>query len=198
MATLNDIKILLKNRVGFRKPIDGTFDALDADNLKSVSALIFQDAYSIITILNIRDSQPIISIIDDKLNETLKNLRESNVLEVLNDVFQGESNIDEACINDDLSVFDKAIYLRMVLKVGELILSSPRININNHRLSEDVLHKLRLDLNGSNDSDGYKNPNVPYHSGYTSRYRREIEFIKTMFNNNQANMLDVVTLGWTI
>jgi len=195
MATLNDIKILLKNRVGFRKPIDASFEALDSDNTQTDSGLIFQDAYSIITIENIKDSQPIIEIQDTKFNEYLKILRESNVLEMLNDVFQGESVIDEICINDDLSVFDKAIYLRMVIKVSEMILSSPRINIGTHRLNKDVLNKLRLDLNGSNDQRGYQNPNAPYHLGYTSRYRREVEILTTMFNNSQAQMLDTTTLG---
>ena len=195
MATLNNIKILLKNRVGFRKPIDGSFAALDVDNLKTDSGLIFQDAHSVLTILNIKDGQPIVSISDTKLNETLTILRESNVLEVLNDVFKGESYIDETLINSDLSVFDKAIYLRMVLKVGELILSSPRVNINNHRLNDNVLGKLRLDLNGSNDSKGYQNPNVPYHLGYTTRYRKEIEILTAIFNDSQTSMLDTVTLG---
>lgn len=193
MATLKDIKILLKNRVGFRKPIDGSFEALDADNVQSDSGLIFQDAHSLVTIENIKDLQPIIDIDDTKFNTYLKNLRESNVLEVLNDVFQGESNIDQSIIDADLSVFDKAIYLRMVLKVGELTLSSTRIN-DAKRLTKEVLGQLRLDLNGSNDG-GYKNPNLPYHSGYTSRYKREIKYITTMFNNNQSDMLETVTLG---
>lgn len=193
MATLNDIKILLKNRVGFRKPIDGSFEALDADNELTSSDLVFQDAHSMVTIENIRDAQPLVGIDDTQLNTYLKNLRESNVLEVLNDVFRGQSSIDENLINSDLSVFDKAIYLRMVLKVGELIISSPRSSIST-RLSSEAVNKLRLDLNGSNDG-GYSNPNLPYHLGYTSRYRREIKFLESTFNSGYGELLNTVTLG---
>lgn len=192
MATLNNIKILLKNRVGFRKPIDESFEALDADNMNTDSGLIFQDAHALITIEIIKDIHPVLDLTDTQLNTHLKNLRESNVLEVLNDVFQGQSDIDEQTINDNISAFDKAIYLRMVLKVGEQILASKKIN-ENSILSKENLTQLRLDLNGSNDGSN-QNPNFPYHLGYTSRYRREVKFIKTMFNNNQPEMLNVQTL----
>lgn len=192
MAELNNIKILLKNRVGFRKPIDESFEALNADNVQSDSGLIFQDAYSMVTILNIKESQPTESITDNLLNTYLVNLRESNVLEVLTDVFKGQSFIDEDQINNDLSVFDKAIYLRMVIKVSELILSSVRDNRNN-RLNKNALNLLRLDLNGSNDQGG-KNSDLPYHSGFIGRYRREVKYLETMFNNNQSEMLETITL----
>lgn len=188
MATLNDIKILLKNRVGFRKPLDGTFEALDADNVQSDSVLIFQDEHPMVTIQNIKDSQPIDGISDSLLNTYLKNLRESNVLSVLNDVFTGQSGIDEDLINSDLSVFDKAISYRMVLKVGEVITSSARSNIGS-RLGEETINKFRLDLQGSD------NPNFPYHLGYTTRYRKEIDILKTTFNDSYGKMLDIITLG---
>lgn len=191
MATLKDIQILLKNRVGFRKPIDETFEALDADNEQSDSGLIFQDAHALLRINLIKETQSIIDITDNQLNTYLKNLRESNVLDVLSDVFQGQSDIDEDVINANLTVFDKAIYLRMVLKVGEQILASKRIN-EETVLSKENFTQLRLDLNGSNDGTN-QNPNFPYHLGYTSRYRREIEFIKTKFNNQEAEMLKTVT-----
>lgn len=193
MATLNDIKILLKNRVGFRKPIDLSFEALDADNLDSDSLLVFQDAHSMVTIANIKDSQPIVDITDAQLNTYLTNLRESSVIEMLSDVFKGQSSIDTVLIEDDLSVFDKAIYLRMVLKVGEIIISSTRSN-RNQSLNDAAIGRLRLDLNGSNDG-AYRNPNLPYHLGFTSRYRREVSVLESMFNNSQSEMLDVVTLG---
>lgn len=193
MATLNNIKILLKNRVGFRKPIDESFEALNTDNEKSDSGLIFQDAHSLVRIDIIKDIHPILDMTDALLNKVLTNLRESNVLEVLNDVFQGVSDINEETITDNISAFDKAIYLRMVLKVGEQILATKKIN-ENSVLSKENLTQLRLDLNGSNDN-GTTNPNLPYHLGYTTRYRREIEFIKTMFNNKEGNFLNTVTLG---
>ena len=188
METLNNIKILLKNRVGFRKPIDGSFEALDADNLLSDSGLIFQDEHPMVSISLIGDSQPTDDITDEQLNTYLKNLRESNVLSVLNDVFKGQSGIDEDLINSDLSVFDKAISYRMVLKVGEMITASSRSNIS-ARLGEDTINKFRLDLQGST------NPNFPYHLGYTTRYREEIEVLKTMFNDSYGKMLDITTLG---
>lgn len=193
MATLNDIKVLLKNRVGFRKPIDSSFEALDADNESTDSLLVFQDAHSMVSIANIKDSQPIVDISDSLLNTYLKNLRESNVLEVLNDVFKGQSSIDQVMVENDLSVFDKAIYLRMAMRVGEIIISSTRSN-RNQSINEASIGKLRLDLNGSNDS-GYKNPNLPYHRGLDSRYRQEVSILETMFNDSQAAMLDTVTLG---
>lgn len=193
MATLNDIKILLKNRVGFRKPIDETFESLNADNSKTDSGLIFQDAHSMVSIKNIRNTQPISDIDDTKFNQFLTQLRESNVLEVLNDIFQGESEIDESLIQANISAFDKAIYLRMVLKVGEIILSSSRINETAY-FNERMISQWRLDLNGSNDG-AYKNPNYPFHSGYTSRYRREIKYIKSQFNNSEPDMLQTITLG---
>lgn len=194
MATLNDIKILLKNRVGFRKPIDETFEAMNTDNTKTDSGLVYQDAHSMVSILYIRDTQPIEDIDDIVFNQYLTLLRESNVLEVLNDVFQGESEIDESKILGNIAAFDKAIYLRMVLKVGEIILSSKRINEIAY-FTDKMISQWRLDLNGSNDDGSYKNPNYPFHSGYTSRYRREIKYIKTLFNNNEPEILQTVTLG---
>lgn len=193
MATLNNIKVLLKNRVGFLKPIDESFEALDADNMNTDSGLVFQDAHALVSIEIIKDVHPVIDLTDLQLNTHLKNLRESNVLEVLNDVYQGQSDIDEETINENISAFDKAIYLRMVLKVGEQILSTKKIN-ENSILSKENLTQLRLDLNGSNDGDNM-NPNFPYHLGYTSRYRREIDFIKSRFNNNDSDMLNTQTLG---
>lgn len=193
MTSLNDIKILLKNRVGFRKPIDGSFDGISEENVISDSGLCFQDSHSMISINIIRKTQPIRNIDDDTFNLFLQNLRESNVLEVLNDVFVGESALDEALIINNISAFDKAIYLRMVLKVGQQILSSFRLNEVAY-LSKENLGQLRLDVNGSNDND-LQNPNYPYHSGYTSRYRKEIQYIKTMFNNYEADSLEKVTLS---
>ena len=190
MATHNNIKILLKNRVGFHIPLDSSFDVLSTDNKQSDSGLFFQDAHTIITLENIRDTQSVENISDDKFNEYLKNLRESNVLSMLQDVFKGNSTIDES----DLSVFDNAIYLRMVLKVGEIILTSSRTNTI-ERFSKTVLTNLRLDLQGSNDNKGYKNPNLPYHLGYTTRYRTEVEILKSIFNNREAGILQTVTLG---
>lgn len=193
MATLNNIKILLKNRVGFRKPIDESFEALDDDNMNTDSGLIFQDAHALITIDVIKDIHPVIDLTDTQLNTHLKNLRESNVLEVLNDVYQGQSDIDQEIVTSNIAAFDKAIYLRMVLKIGEQILASKKYN-DNSILSKENLTQLRLDLNGSNDGAN-QNPNFPYHLGYTSRYRREVKFIKSIFNNNQSEMLKVQTLG---
>ena len=193
MATLNDIKVLLKNRVGYKKPIDKSFENLSDDNFQSDSGLYFQNAHPMVSFRNIRNTQPIVDITDETFNLYLSDLRESNVLEVLNDVFQGVSSIDEELILEHISAFDKAIYLRMVLKVGEIILSSDRINTIAF-ITGEMIAQWRLDLNGSNDGD-YINPNYPFHSGYTTRYKVQYEHLRTQFNNIESQMLEKVTVG---
>lgn len=81
----------LDGLVGFRQPIDTTYDILDSGNLTSSSGKYFEDISGLVTIKNIIDTYEETSLSDAQLNTMLDNLRASATRDVLNKIFEDES-----------------------------------------------------------------------------------------------------------
>lgn len=194
MATHTEIRDILIDRVGWRAEIGSTFP-VSATNLTTNSGRFFQDEHSCVTIDNIRASQPVVNISDADLNLFLAQLKQQSVYQVISDVFQ-KKDIDPDPINANITMFDQAIMLRMVIIVGEMILTSVRSN-KTQRFSDDYINRLHFDIIGSsNVRFAVTNRNYKWSMGVTSRYGAEIFELKRFFGQNR--MLKSVTRGEAI
>lgn len=109
------------------------------------SGLYFEGEHPIVTLDNIKNSQPESSISDIDFNTYLSELKESVVYDVLAKVFDKDT-IGENLLSFYPALFDKLISIRMSIKVIELIISSTRIN-NHQRLNAETLKQIYVDLN---------------------------------------------------
>ena len=189
MATHTEIKDILDSRIGWRQEL-GLAMTVSAANLVTDSGRYFQDEHPCVTINNIRDCQPIVDISDNDMNTYLTQLRNSVIYQVISDVYNKKDiNSDE--VNANITMFDNAILLRMVIAVSEIIITSTRSN-KTERFSDDYINKLHFDIIGSsNVRFAVTNRNYKYSMGVTSRYGVEIFELKRFFGQNK--MLKSIT-----
>jgi hypothetical protein len=190
---LSEAKSILINRVGWRddKTVNGL--VLSTDNLETTSGLFFQDEHSAVTLRNIRDCQPIVNIAEDDFQDYLEVLKAQSVQQVLNDAFERDY-IDDDLLGKYPHAFDKAISLRMVIVVSELIMTSSRIN-RNERYGDEFVGKLNYDVfRDAPNKFAIRGANYNYSLGIATRYRFEIQSLQRKFGS-QRNLLKTITKG---
>lgn len=191
--TLTELSVELVKRIGWRA--DGTVErfSLSATNILSESGLDFQQEHSAVTLANIRDCQPISNISETDYQNYLEVLKKQAVTQVLNDSFERD------VVNDDLLTlfprgFDKAIMLRMVIIVAELISTSGRKN-GTKRFSDEFLGRLNYDVfRSAPNKFAIRGANYNYTLGIATRYGFEIDSVQRRFGT-QRNLLKTITKG---
>jgi hypothetical protein len=191
--TLTELSVELVKRIGWRA--DGTVErfSLSASNILSESGLDFQQEHSAVTLANIRDCQPITNISETDYQNYLEVIKLQAVNQVLNDSFERD------VVNDDLLTlfprgFDKAIMLRMVIIVAELISTSGRKN-GTKRFSDEFLGRLNYDVfRSAPNKFAIRGANYNYTLGIATRYGFEIESVQRRFGT-QRNLLKTITKG---
>jgi len=190
--TLTELSLELVKRIGWRE--DGTIDfSLSAENVLSESGSNFQDEHSAITLENVLECQPIAGISEADFQTYLEVIKKQAVTQVLNDSFERDT------VDDNLLVlyprgFDKAISLRMVIVISELISTSPRKN-GIKRLTEEFLGRLNYDVfRSAPNKFAIRGANYNYTLGVATRYGYEIESVQRRFGT-QRNLLKTITKG---
>jgi len=191
--TLTELSVELVKRIGWRA--DGTVErfSLSASNILSESGLDFQQEHSAVTLANIRDCQPITNISETDYQDYLEVIKLQAVNQVLNDSFERD------VVNDDLLTlfprgFDRAIMLRMVIIVAELISTSGRKN-GTKRFSDEFLGRLNYDVfRSAPNKFAIRGANYNYTLGIATRYGFEIESVQRRFGT-QRNLLKTITKG---
>lgn len=191
--TLKEAKDILINRIGWRDDKTVEFFLLSIANKTSESGRVFQGEHSAITLANIRDCQPIVSITENDFNDYLEDIREQVVIQVLSDAFERDY-IDEKVLEYYPSAFDDSISLRMVIVVSELIMTSTRLN-NISRFDSDFIGKLNYDIyRESPNKFAIQDRNYTYSMGITTRYAFALDSIQRRFGD-QRNRIKTVTRG---
>lgn len=166
---------------------------LTAPNLASATDRVFQSEHSAITLMNIRESQPVANIGSVDFNEYLENLRSDCVQQVLNDVFE-KDYVDPDLLDQYPNSFDKAILLRMVINVAEMIMTSSRSN-RTKRFSDDFVGKLNYDVfREAPNKFAIRGANYNHTMGISTRYGFELASCRRRFGNTR-NMLKTITKG---
>ena len=191
--TISEAKDILVKRLGWRE--DNTVEGfvLSANNLLTNSGRFYQSEHSSITLVNIRDCQPLLSISEVNFNSYLEDLKERVAYQVLSDVFEKDT------INDHLFIlypsgFDNALSLRMVIVISELIMSSTRSN-SIERFSKEFVGKLHYDIfRDAPNKFAIRGANYKYAMGASTRYGFEIQSVQNRFGALR-NRLKTVTKG---
>jgi hypothetical protein len=192
--TLSEVKDILVTRIGWRddKTLGGLV-SLSADNLLSDSGRNFQSEHPAVTLENIYHCQPVEKIDNAGFQEYLENLREQCVLQVLSDTFE-KDYVNDSLLNLYPTAFDNAISLRMVIIVGELIMTSTRSNAI-ERLNKEFVGKLNYDLyREAPNKFAIRGANYQYTLGIATRYGFEISSVQRRFGQ-QRNMIQTITKG---
>lgn len=190
---LSELKDILIPRVGWRDDKTVTGFTLSAANLESESGRHFQSEHSAVTLKNIRNCQPVPSISASDFNAYLEELRKQAVLQVLDDAFERDYVKDNLIVKYP-TAFDSAILLRMVIVVGELIMTSSRSN-NTERISKDFASKLNYDIfRESPNKFAIRGANYNHTLGVATRYGEELKSVQRRFGT-MAGMLKTITKG---
>lgn len=191
--TKTEAKDILVNRLGWRDDKTVSGFTLSAQNLTTDSGRYYQSEHSSVTLQNIRDTQPILSISESDFNDYLYQLKEQVAYQVLSDVFEKDT------INDHLftlypSGFDNVLSLRMVIVVSEVIMSSVRSN-NIDRFTKDFIGKLHYDIfRDAPNKFAIRGANYNHSLGASTRYSFELASVQRRFGS-QRNSLKVITQG---
>ena len=190
---LSEAKDILLERIGWRN--DNTVPGLSLApaNELSTSGIFFQDEHSAVTLRNIRDCQPIVSIDEVDFQEYLETLKKQAVTQVLNDAFERDF-IKDKLLNAYPSSFDKAISLRMTIIVSELIITSSRLN-QTERFGDAFVGKLNYDIfREAPNKFAIRGANYNYSLGIATRYGFEIQSLQRRFGS-ERNLLKTITKG---
>ena len=192
--TISEAHSTLVTRMGWRDDKTVSTFTLSTENATAESQRFFQSEHSAATLENIRDCQPLKEVSEDDFNEYLENLRSDCVQQVLNDAFERDY------INDDVltqypKIFDKAILLRMVINVSELIMTSPRSN-KIKRFGDDFIPKLNYDIFRETVNKFANKVHYINSMGISSRYGYEIVSLQRRLGDTR-NMLKTITKGQT-
>jgi len=187
--TLSEAKDILITRLGWRddKTVSGL--TLSAINLQTDSGRVFQGEHSAVTLENIRDTQPIVDVIEADFNQYLEDIREQIVIQILDDAFE-KDYLDDKLLTLYPNGFDSLISLRMTIFVAELIMSSTRSN-RIERMTDNFISKLRFDMFRDPPTGDTTNK---YNTSVTFRYSLELQSVQRRFGS-QRNLLKTITKG---
>lgn len=156
--TIQEAKQILIGRIGFQgdEPISGRF---------------YESEHPIISLENIKVSQPEIDITDEDFTLYISNLKSSVCFQVLSDV------VIKNGVNDNLfdlypSLFDNLLAMQMQIKVYNILLSSTRSS-RNEAINKNSLQRIYFDLKGNKGSEKY-----PIADGIEHKYRSEVRRVK--------------------
>ncbi len=187
--TLSEAKDILITRLGWRDDKTVTSFVLSAINLQTDSGRVFQGEHSAVTLENIRDTQPIVDVIEADFNQYLEDIREQIVIQILDDAFE-KDYLDDKLLILYPNGFDSLISLRMTIFVAELIMSSTRSN-RIERMTDNFISKLRFDMFRDPPTGDTTNK---YNTSVTFRYNRELQSVQRRFGS-QRNLLKTITKG---
>jgi len=189
--TISEIKDIIETRLGWRDDKTVESFVLSTPNLTADSGRYFQSEHSAVTLQNIRDCQPIVSIDEDDFNSYLEDIRLQVVIQVLSDVFE-KDYVNDKLLDFYPNAFDNLISLRMTIIIAELIMSSSRSNIT-ERITDSFIRKLNYDI--------FRDPpsasTSKYSTSITYRYSKELESVQRRFGS-QRNLLKTITKGQAI
>lgn len=194
--TLSEVKDILITRIGWKE--DNTLSGvvtLSAANILSDSDRYFQSEHPAVTLENIYDCQPVEKISELNFQKYLEDLRTQCVLQVLSDTFE-KDHVNDKLLTLYPTAFDNAISLRMVIIIGELIMSTTRSN-NIERMTREFVGKLNYDLyRDAPNKFAIRGANYRFTMGVATRYGFEIQSVQRRFGQ-QRNMLRTITKGAT-
>lgn len=191
--TLAEAHTTLKTRIGWKD--DGTAPSivLSSTTTQSVSGQTFNFAHPAVTIDNLLKCQPRADITSDDFNTYLIELRDECVREVLNDAFE-KDYIDDNLLTTYPNGFDRAIRLKMVIMVAEIIMTSVRSN-RTERFNRDFVGKLNYDLyRDAPNKFAIRDANYEHSLGVATKYGKEIRSVQRRFGDLR-NVLRTVTKG---
>lgn len=191
--TISETHNLIKNRVKWRNDKTLPNFTLNNLNLAGENDRVFQSGHSAITLLNIKDSQPISDITNSDFNAYLENLRSDCVYQVLSDVFE-KNYVDETIFQTNPEAFDQIIIYRMVINVSELIITASRSN-RTKRFEDSFVGKLNYDVfREAPNKFAIRGANYNHTLGIATRYSFELESIRRRFGQSR-NLLRTLTKG---
>ncbi len=148
------------------------------DSADPVSGIYFEDEHPIITLDNIKATQPEEGISDEDFDAYLLLLKQSVIYKVLADVVDRDE-LDDEHLNFYPSLFDNLISMQMQIRVINIILSSSRSNIG-EAIAKNALQRIYFDLKGNKGSDKY-----PIADGIEHKYRSEIRRVKNIIGDQR-------------
>lgn len=143
-----------------------------------VSGVYFEDEHPIITVANIRATQPNESITDGEFDTYLADLKKSVVYKVLADAMDRDE-IDSKQLSFYPSIFDNLISMQMQIRVINIILSSERSN-KNEIIAKSALQRIYFDLKGNQGSEKF-----PIADGLEHKYRSELRRVKNIIGGQR-------------
>lgn len=191
--TISEAKDILVERIGWRddKTVDGF--VVSATNLVTNSGRFYQDEHSAVTLKNIRDCQPIISISIDDFNDYLSTLRRQVAFQVLSDVFE-KDKIKDSLFDIYPTAFDNLLSLRMVIVISEIMITTTRYNIT-ERFTKEFVGKLNYDIfREAPNKFAVRGSNYSHSMGISTRYGFELNSIRRRFGS-QRNRIKSITKG---
>ncbi len=190
---LSEAHTILVNRIGWRDDKTVSGFNLSAENETADSERYFQSEHPVVTLLNIRDCQPLSGIEEADFNEFLENLRSDCVWQVLGDVFE-KDYIDDHLLGKFPTSFDNCILLRMVINISEMVMASSRSN-KTKRFTDDFIGKLNYDIyREAPNKFAIRGANYKHSMGISTRYGFELQSCQRRFGNVR-NMLKTITKG---
>lgn len=194
--TLSQAKAALETRVGWKEDLTIEGFELSTANQTTLSGDFFQDQHNAITLLNIKECQNVLKITDVQFNNYLNDLRKICVSQVLEDAFEKDF------LSDDLltlypSGFDKAIRLKMVILIGELIITAVRSN-RTQRLNSNFAGKLNYDLyREAPNKFAIRGANYLHTLGVATKYGYELKSVQRRFGQDR-NLIKTITKGQSV
>lgn len=191
--TLEQLHDILVERVGWDNDKTVKGFALSTENSTALGNTYFQDEHTAVTLQNIKDCQPNVNISATEFNDYLLRLKSKVVRQVLSDCFERDT------VNDNLitlypRAFDVVIRMRMVIYIGELIITTGRSNPTS-RFTKGFIGKLHYDIfrdsvqKFANRASTYK-----YAMAIATRYQFELQSVQRRFGT-QRNMMRTITKG---
>ena len=174
--TILEVKNHIFNRIGWRNEANRFNIIVSDDNQTSESGLLFQDQHVVVDLNYIYEVARVNNLDSDDFNDYLEELKNTTILQVLQELFNYSNNIDQTKVDDCINALDALVSLKMLLNVGERLLNSQRDNSTKLSVSIKYLSQLALDING----DGGKQ-NLPNVEGSITRYKLLLNQLRKKF-----------------
>lgn len=184
---------LLEKRLGWKDDKTVESITLSANNILTDSGHFFNDEHPAITLQNIYECQPRPNITEADFQAYLDDLRKQCVRQVIGDAFE-KDYIDQTAVKAFVTGFDRAISLKMTIKVSELIMTAARSG-RIKRFGDEFVGKLNYDIfREAPNKFAIRGANYSHTMGVATKYDGELESIRRRFGNIR-NMARTITKG---
>lgn len=152
---------ILNKRIGWSDVLSsGLPIPIDSDLKESESGRTFESFHSMVTLENIFYSVSEKITDETGFNSFLKEVKNNNVLSVLNKIMNQNEDYKDSfdyddTINTKKHLFDEAIGYSVACQMVELFLSTNRKNFI-ERNAKDAVMRLKIDLEGAKNERGHK------------------------------------------